>query len=72
MSKYPLRALIVTECVKPPIPTCAFDWMAYIDGETEAGLTGRGPNETEALRDLCEQLAHNFLATRASNWPTNF
>lgn len=48
--------MIVTEYVRPPIPTTMFDWVAYVEGDEE-GPTGRGPSEAEALRDLCEQLA---------------
>ena len=51
-------SLIVTECVRPPIPTTMFDWVAYIRGDEECQQPcGRGPTEAEALRDLCEQLA---------------
>jgi hypothetical protein len=50
--------VIVTQYVRPPVPTNKWDWMAYIEGDEEAsGPTGRGPTEAEALRDLCEQLA---------------
>jgi hypothetical protein len=49
---------ILTEYVAPPVPSNMYDWMAYIEGELDAGgPTGRGPTETEALRDLCSQLA---------------
>lgn len=47
---------IVTEYVAPPVPTRQWDWVAYINGDEESGLNGRGPTECEALRDLCEQL----------------
>lgn len=50
------ESLIVTEYVRPPVPSTMYDWMAYVSGEEE-GPTGRGPTECEALRDLCEQLA---------------
>lgn len=53
--------LIVTEYVRPPIPTTKYDWMAYVSGEEEGGPIGRGPTECEALRDLCEQLAERWL-----------
>lgn len=49
---------IITEYVRPPIPTTMFDWVAYIEGDEET--TGRGPTEAEALRDLCEQLAEEL------------
>ena len=47
---------IVTEYVAPPVPTSLWDWMAYVEGGDEETV-GRGPTETEALRDLCAQLA---------------
>jgi hypothetical protein len=49
--------MIVTRHVAPPVPTRQFDWVAFVQGDEEHGPTGRGPTETEALRDLCEQLA---------------
>jgi len=50
--------MIVTQFVCPPVPTRQWDWVAFVKGDEEAdGPTGRGPTETEALRDLCEQLA---------------
>jgi hypothetical protein len=50
--------MIITEYVRPPIPTAMWDWMAFIEGDEEGNYpTGRGPTETEALRDLSEQLA---------------
>lgn len=54
--------MIVTQYVRPPVPTNKWDWMAYIEGDEEAnGPTGRGPTEADALRDLCEQLALRLL-----------
>ncbi len=51
-------SMIITEYVRPPIPTTKWDWMAFIEGDEEGNYpTGRGPTETEALRDLSEQLA---------------
>ena len=55
------KPLIATEYVGPPIPTTAYDWVAWVDGDEE-GHTGRGPTETEALRDLCEKLACSWLS----------
>ena len=54
--------MIITEYVKPPVPTTVYDWAAYVEHE-EDGPTGRGPTEAEALRDLCEQLAVLWLET---------
>jgi hypothetical protein len=48
---------ILTEYVAPPVPSTQYDWMACVEGEEEDGPHGRGPTETEALRDLCSQLA---------------
>ena len=50
------RQQIVTEYIRPPVPTTRWDWMAHIKGDEE-GPTGYGPTEAEALRDLAEQLA---------------
>ncbi len=48
---------IVTEYVRPPVPTTRFDWMAYVQGDEEGNLpTGRGATEAEALRELATQL----------------
>ncbi len=60
----PQGPLIHTECVLPPVPTTAFDWMAWVDGEEEDGPTGRGPTECEALRDLAEGLAVLWLEAK--------
>jgi hypothetical protein len=46
---------IVTEYIRPPIPTCSHDWMAHIEDD-EDGPTGYGPSEAEALRNLAELL----------------
>jgi hypothetical protein len=47
---------VITEWVKPPIPTTQYDWIAYIDEDEETGPYGRGPTEVQALASLCEQL----------------
>lgn len=49
-------AKVITEYIRPPVPSTKYDWMAYIEGEEE-NLTGYGPTEAEALRNLAEQLA---------------
>lgn len=57
-----MNSTIVTQYVRPPVPTTKWDWVAYIEGDEEAnGPTGRGPTEVEALRDLCEQLARHYV-----------
>ena len=42
---------IITDNIRPPIPTRAFDWIAYYDGK-EDGVKGFGPTEEEAIKDL--------------------
>jgi hypothetical protein len=54
-------SIIKTEWIRPPVPTTAYDWMAYVDGQEDGtgsgqATTGYGPSEVEALRNLCEQL----------------
>jgi hypothetical protein len=49
-------AMITTERINPPVPSNKYDWRASVDGEEDAPI-GFGTTETEALRDLCEQLA---------------
>ena len=43
---------IIQQPVYPPIPTNAFDWCAYYDGEEEAGNYGWGATKEAALADL--------------------
>lgn len=43
---------IVTDYVCPPIPTRAFDWCAYFDGDEEDGPRGWGASKEEAVREL--------------------
>ena len=45
---------VITEYAPPPGPSTAYDWMAFVAGTEEP--TGRGPTETEALRDLSVKL----------------
>jgi hypothetical protein len=40
---------------RPPVPSTAFDWSAWIDGREE-WKTGRGPTEAAAIRDLLEEI----------------
>lgn len=46
---------IVTELVASPIPTRAFDWCAYRDGEEERGRYGYGRTEKEAIAALLDR-----------------
>jgi hypothetical protein len=55
-------AMITTERINPPVPSNKYDWRASVDGEEDAPI-GYGRTETEALRDLCEQLAELWLET---------
>lgn len=48
---------IRTELVKPPIPTHRYDWAAWIDGEEESNIQGRGATESDAIAELLETLA---------------
>jgi hypothetical protein len=50
-----IRCLVVT-FVYPPIPTRAFDWCAYEDGEEERQQYGYGPTREAAVAHLFEQL----------------
>lgn len=43
---------IITEFVCPPIPTRAFDWRAFYDGEQESGCCGYGETKQKAIDDL--------------------
>jgi hypothetical protein len=45
---------IVTHYVCPPIPIRTHDWVAYRDGEEEAGGYGYGATEEEAIKDLLD------------------
>lgn len=58
------QGLIVVEQINPPVPSTQFDWQAYIRDEEEGGPYGRGPTRSEALLDLCEQLALLWLEAR--------
>jgi hypothetical protein len=51
-SKRPLR--VVTSNIFPPIPDRRFDWIAYYEGEEEAGSYGYGSTEAEAIADFNE------------------
>lgn len=44
---------IVTENIRPPVPSRAFDWIAYREGNEE-GRRGFGSTEAEAISDLTE------------------
>jgi hypothetical protein len=48
---------IRTNFVHPPIPDRSFDWAAWIDGEEEGNIQGRGRTESDAVAELLETLA---------------
>lgn len=48
---------VVLDCVYPPIPTNAFDWCAYLDGQEENGAYGYGATKAAAIADLLSVLA---------------
>ena len=47
---------IKTERIDPPVPTRAFDWVAYVYGQEEQPIQAYGQTEAEALLKLAEQL----------------
>ena len=47
---------IRTEFVHPPIPLRQYDWAAWIDGEEERHIVGRGMTESEAVSELLTTL----------------
>ena len=55
---------VITEHIRPPVPSTQYDWAAHVEGEEESGPAGRGPTEVAALRDLAEQLAELWLTTQ--------
>jgi hypothetical protein len=48
--------VICTTHDRPPIPTAAMDWCAFVDGEEELGEYGYGATEAEAIEQLMELL----------------
>lgn len=44
---------VVTEYLRPPVPTTAFDWIAYREGQEE-WHRGFGKTEAEAIAKLIE------------------
>lgn len=52
------RCIVVSfDC--PPVPTRAWDWCAYVEGEEERMQYGRGATREAAISDLFEQLEEN-------------
>lgn len=46
---------IITEYVRPPIPTALFDWCAFYDGYEPGDAIGWGVTENLAIEDLKEK-----------------
>jgi len=45
---------IITDNIRPPVPTRAYDWVAYFEGQEEGGPTGYGSTEDAAILELLE------------------
>jgi len=45
---------IITNYIKPPIPTTRYDWEAYYEGDEESGIIGYGKTKEEAIKELKE------------------
>ena len=43
---------VIVRPVYPPVPSRAYDWCAFHDGEEETGHCGWGPTEEAAREDL--------------------
>lgn len=54
MTTTPGNPKIITSHVYPPIPDRRYDWIAYYEGEEEAGNYGEGPTEQDAINDFIE------------------
>lgn len=52
---------IRTSFVCPPIPDRSFDWEAWIDGEEESNIIGRGITESGAVAELLQTLEEQSL-----------
>lgn len=46
---------IRTTCVRPPVPTRAWDWQAVTDDYEPGQSIGEGPTELDAIDDLLQQ-----------------
>lgn len=52
---------IRTNMDNPPIPTRRYDWAAWIDGEEESNIQGRGETESDAVAELLQTLEEQSL-----------
>jgi hypothetical protein len=50
----PKERKIITQCVRPPIPSTRFDWVAFREGDEENGPFYWGATEADALAELKE------------------
>jgi hypothetical protein len=46
---------IIVEYIHPPIPYRHMDWIAFYDGDEEAGPRGEGSTMKLAVEDLLDQ-----------------
>ena len=51
---YVNKPKIITDHIRPPIPTNKMDWCAWREGEEENGGYGYGATEQEAIADLLD------------------
>jgi hypothetical protein len=51
----PRPLCLVVDFIYPPIPTRAFDWCVYVDGQEERGENGFGATREAAVADFFEQ-----------------
>lgn len=53
---------IITVHEYPPIPIRDWDWVAYWEGDEEAGPRGNGRTEAEAIADLKDNYEDDLTA----------
>jgi len=56
MGRHIKPLIIVTEHEKPPVPTRAWDWNAYLEDWDLDNPIGYGETQQKAVADLLEQL----------------
>ena len=55
-----MNTKIITQNICPPIPSRAFDWIAYQENSDETGPYGFGKTKKEAIKDLNELIDSDF------------
>lgn len=60
-----VKPVLVTSHVYPPIPVRDYDWIAYVDGDEEAGRYGEGATEAEAIADFMDTYAEHYPGVEA-------